>query len=76
VIYRPEPQAEIISPLPWKKLIALMIIATAETINYNSIYPYINFMVKDLCNISDTRELGYGLVPNCSAEQMRSNSHF
>jgi sugar phosphate permease len=55
----PEPQAEIISPLPWKKLIALMIIATAETINYNSIYPYINFMVKDLCNISDTRELGY-----------------
>lgn len=39
-----------------------MIIATAETINYNSIYPYINFMVKDLCNISDTRELGYDLI--------------
>jgi hypothetical protein len=49
---------EKITPIPWKKLISLSIIATAETINYNSIYPYINFMVKDFGVVDDERKLG------------------
>jgi hypothetical protein len=48
-----------VTPIPWKKLLSLCIIATAETINYSSIYPYINFMVKDFGVVDDERKLGY-----------------
>jgi len=56
--------AAAVTPIPWKKLLSLCIIATAETINYSSIYPYVNFMVKDFGVVDDERKLGYwvGLI--------------